>query len=241
MLNIAIPTMKRWSFLQETLPIFLDHPKVNEVVVCDETGEDAAAIAQTPLTQNKKLRVIVNPRRLGIYQNKRKALEIAGKTAAYVAVLDSDNYFSEDWIDCVIEMIEGSAADGKTIFASADFKNVVQETGEVTFPCKQFSGMKLDARSWNRVFHMDKCANLLNDGNWVVPRDCLECLPAALASDKVLAADAIYMLRCFVKGGYSIHYVPELSYIHTIHEGSSWLLTEKESTRIMNSMNWTIG
>ena len=238
MLNIAIATMKRWEFLQESLPVFLDHPGINQVILCDETGEDAKAISNSPFTQNNKLRVIVNDRRLGIYQNKRKALDIAGKTAPYVAVLDSDNYFSEEWIDTILDVLKGS--DGKTIFASADFKNVDINTGEVTFPCKHFSGRRLDLANWNSIFKESRCASLLNDGNWVLPSTTISCLPVEVPSEKLLAADAIYMLRNFVKGGYSIYYLPELSYIHTVHGGSSWLQTEQESTRILNTTSWSV-
>jgi glycosyltransferase involved in cell wall biosynthesis len=234
MLSIAIPTMRRWDFLKDILPVFLDHPAIVKVVLCDETGEDAAAASAHP-----KLHVVVNEKRLGIYQNKRKAFQIAAESAPYVGILDSDNYFSEEWIDHVVDMLKESP-DAKTLYASADFKNVVISTGEVTYPCKHFSGLRLDAGSWNSVFSKPKCANLLNDGNWVVPSTCVRLLPETVTSDSLHAADAIYMLRCFVKGGYSIYYVPELSYIHTVHDGSSWLNTEKESMKVLNSTNWRL-
>ena len=44
MLTIAIPTMRRFTFLRETLPTFLAHDGVGEVIVCDETGEDVEEI-----------------------------------------------------------------------------------------------------------------------------------------------------------------------------------------------------
>lgn len=230
--------MKRWEFLQDILPVFLDHPGINEVILCDETGEDAKAISNSPFTQNKKLRVIVNEKRLGMYQNKRKVLEIAGKTAPYVGLLDSDNYFSEEWVDTILDMLKGS--DGKTIFASADFKTVNVDTGEVAFPCKHFSGRRLDLSNWNSIFKEPRYVNLLNDGNLVLPSNAISCFPVELASDKIMASDSIYMVRNCVKEGYSIYYVPELSYIHTVHGGSTWILLEKESVRILNTTTWTL-
>jgi len=44
------------------LPIFLARPEVVEVILCDETGEDAAA-AQA-LGTNPKLKIHVNEKRL---------------------------------------------------------------------------------------------------------------------------------------------------------------------------------
>jgi len=237
MLGIAITTMNRFSFLKESLPIYLGHPDVGEVVVCDETGEDMKQILQTEtFYTNPKLRVVTNKSRLGIYKNKCKALSLC--TTAYVAVLDSDNHFSEEWIDTVIETLRSS--DGKTILASADFRNMNIMTGELTYPCKEFSGLRLDMVTWNKVFEKPRWNFLLNDGNWVVPRECFACLPQETTSQSLQAADAIFMLQCFIKGGYSIYYVPGLTYLHVVHDGSTWLQTEKESTRILNTISWRI-
>jgi DNA repair exonuclease SbcCD ATPase subunit len=35
-LTVAIPTMNRWSFLKDSLPIYLERPEVGEIVICDE-------------------------------------------------------------------------------------------------------------------------------------------------------------------------------------------------------------
>jgi succinoglycan biosynthesis protein ExoO len=120
-LTIAIPTMRRWKYLKETLPTFLDREEVAEVIVCDETGEDIKQINATPLTQNPKLRCILNERVLGIYENKRKALSLA-KTD-WVAILDSDNYFLDEWFEVLIGAID--LADFTKIYASADFKMIL--------------------------------------------------------------------------------------------------------------------
>ena len=238
MLSIAITTMRRYEFLKESLPVYLAHPDVGEVIVCDETGEDTEAIKQTPFYTNSKLSLIRNEQRLGIYQNKRKALSLA--TYPYVAVLDSDNHFSEEWLDQIVEAIRSQKQTGKTIFASAEFKNMDVNTGSLTFPCQEFSDLHLDLKSWNQMFQRPRWNFLLNDGNWVVPRESIECLPAEIASESLQAADAIFMLQCFIKGGYAIHYLPGLSYLHIVHDGSTWLKTAKESTRILNSTNWLL-
>jgi len=237
MLSVAIPTMRRWNFLKDILPVFLDHPAIAKVVVCDETGEDAEAI-KSSFAQKQKLLVVVNEKRLGIYQNKRKAFAIAATYAPHVALLDSDNYFSEEWIDIIAHVLKGS--DGKTLYGSAEFKNTNITTGEITFPCEHFSGIRLDSASWNTVFTRPRCANLLNDGNLVMPSACVDLLPDSVKSESLLAADAIYMLRNCVKGGYSVYYVPGLTYIHTVHDGSSWLETEAESMKILNRTNWRL-
>lgn len=229
---MAIPTMRRWSFLKESLPVYLAQEEVAEVIITDETGEDAAAIAASEFRDNPKLRVIVNESRLGIYENKRKVLGLAKTT--WVALLDSDNYFSDDWFDLVKDAITSNT---NMIYASADFKTSDIRSGEVTRPCKNFSGLYLNSENWNTIISKPNWHLLLNDGNWVLPRAVVDCLPS---NAKVAAADAVFMLRCFIKAGYTTWYVPDLEYIHIVHDGSSWLETEKESSRILNIMDWRI-
>lgn len=237
MLSIAIATMKRWFFLKESLPQMLDRPEVGEVVVSDETGEDAAAILASPFGKHPKLRVSVNERILGIYENKLKAAKMA--TLPWVAILDSDNLFPENWFFTISEVLE-SYKGKPMIFASAEFQNVDLETGESNCPCKSFSGLMLDKSTWNSVFQKERWNYLLNDGNWVVPREAIAVLPTHIKSSDVLAADAIFMLKEWIRAGYMIWYLPDLVYIHTRHPGSSWIQTAQESTRIFNQTDWRL-
>ena len=81
---------------------------------------------------------------------------------------------------------------------------------------------------------------LVNDGNFVLPRAALACLPFELPSTATYAADAIYMLKRFMEGGFEIYYPPNLSYVHLVHPGSTWIQTEKESMAVFNSTDWSI-
>ncbi len=235
-LTIAIPTMRRWAFLKETLPVFLSRPEVAEVIICDETGEDIEQIKQTPLTQDPKLRCIRNEKVLGIYENKRKALSLA-KTD-WVAILDSDNYFLDEWFEVLVGAIDQT--DLTQVYATADFKFVNQKDSTVTTPCSSFSGLTLNRFNWNSTLEFPSANVLLNDGNWVVPRKVLDLLPTSTKSSDVLAADAIYMTWCFVKGGFTIRYVEDLVYLHMIHDESTWLKTAAESSAILRGRDWRL-
>lgn len=234
-LTIAIPTMRRWIFLKNSLPGFLKRPEVAEVIICDETGEDISEIMKSNLSRNPKLRCIQNDRILGIYENKRKCISMA-KTE-WVALLDSDNYFQDDWFDIISNIDQ---KDLTKIYASADFKTVNAEEGSVLQNCTQFSGLTLSLDNWNSMLTTPGWNFLLNDGNWVLPKKCLNLLPITTKSNDLLAVDALYMLRCFVKGGLSVYYIPDLSYIHMVHNGSSWIKTEARSTTIMNDTDWNL-
>jgi hypothetical protein len=232
MLTIAIPTMRRWSFLKSMIPVFLARPEVKEVVMCDETGEDyAAALAAFP--ENPKLRLYKNETRLGIYENKAKVL---GLCSGWVALLDSDNVFPDEWFDFVREL---DFSDKLRIYGSADFKTLHADTGKIERHCSQFSGTVLTKETWNSFLHKDKCFYLLNDGNWILHSDALKFLPP-MKSETIQAADAIFMLWIFVKNGYSIEYPAGLEYIHLVHPGSSWLQSQEASLKVLRGTDWRV-
>ena len=233
-LTIAIATMRRWSFLKDSLPLYLARPEVGEVVVCDETGEDYEAIINSSFGTHPKLRLYKNPTRLGIYENKLKAASLA--TQDWIAVLDSDNLFNDEWFDQLSTVV----FDSKTIVASADFKNLNVETGQVSYPCKQFSGRVINRMNWNFTLRQPGWNFLLNDGNWIIPKAAVAALPTNEKSGNWEAADAIYMLRQFIVAGFNIYYAPDLVYTHIVHPGSSWIQSAEKSGKIFASTDWRV-
>ena len=231
MLTIAIPTMRRWSFLKTMLPVFLARPEVSEVILCDETGEDAAE-AQASFGTNPKLKIHVNEKRLGIYENKKKVLGLA---KGWVALLDSDNVFPDEWFEYLAYL---DFSDKTKIYGSADFKSL-EETGKVTTPCQEFSGMTLDKTTWNTFLHKPKCFLLLNDGNWIIHSDARMAL-IDINSSVVHAADAAFMLFLFINKGYTIEYPAGLEYIHTVHSGSSWNEMKDASLKVLLETDWRV-
>jgi hypothetical protein len=239
-LSICIPTMKRWSFLQHTLPLYLQRPEVGEVIVTDETGDDVAEIQKQSWSSNPKLRLFTNQTIKGIYLNKRYAATLA--EYPYIAILDSDNLFGDDWFDDLADAIEIQPPN-TTLFGSAAFKSVNTDTGLVEYHCKHFDGLTIAKNLWNEFLMQPKWNFLLNDGNWVIPKSAVAFWPEEIPKDFEAGArfcDALYTLRLFIKAGYSIHYISGLSYTHTVHSGSSWLQTDRESTRAINTTDWSI-
>jgi hypothetical protein len=246
-LSIAIPTMRRWEFLQDSLPLYLSRPEVLEVIVCDETGEDVDSIQQSPFytslssSEKIRLRLFKNEKRLGIYENKWKVFSFAH--APFVAILDSDNIFSEEWFEVLSASI--NLKDKKTIYASASFLSVNIDTGESKRPCENFDGKRITKKSWNSTFTQTGWNHLLNDGNWVVPREAFSSWPAPDKVSKGFLAgarfcDALFSLRAMIEAGFEIWYIPGLSYIHTVHKGSSWLQTSAPSCQAISTTDWRI-
>ncbi len=237
LVTVAIPTMHRWNFLEKSLPTYLNHSLVQHVLICDETGHDIEAIQASQWGKHPKLIYHKNPTRLGIYFNKRQCIALA--PTEWVAVLDSDNFFGEEFFDNLAQIWIKEGANPKHFYACG--KGLfVNETGTITNPIDGFGGTKISKESRNDFFNRPKWNYMLNDGNWTVHKSVLECLPTNVKDEHILATDAIYMARLFVLGGFTYNIRDELAYIHSIHKGSSWVQNNDACMKIWNSTNWKI-
>ncbi len=236
-LTVAIPTMDRWEkFLSKTLPTYLAVPQVAEVLICDENGHDIEAILKSEWATHPKLTLHQNSKRLGIYHNKRQCIELAKNK--WVAVLDSDNIFNEEYFYEVEEIFKKEGPKPNHFIACADAIFINEETGEVSKPIEQFGGYEISKENWNQIFGKPRWNFLLNDGNWIVPKSVLQYLPTDVEDKDILAADAIYMVHKFVKAGYIFDVREELKYFHIVHDKSTWKATATESNRIFVGTNW---
>ena len=237
-LTVAIPTMRRWNgFLEKSLPMFLNHESVFKVVVCDETGEDVKAIQKSKWSSHPKLILHVNDRRLGMYANKRKCVELS--PTDWVAVLDSDNIFPDEYFEALFDIWKDIGCNTKTVYAASEIVRVFLKTGESEERTRHFSGMRITKQNWNQVLQTKAWNFLLNDGNWVGHRSVLEAWPI-FAEERVRATDSIRIVKNLVENGWTYFIVPGMRYIHTVHDDSEWIKTEADSSYLLATTDWTI-
>jgi glycosyltransferase involved in cell wall biosynthesis len=233
-LSIAIPTMDRWEFLKRQLPVYLEHPRVDCVIVCDENGHDISEICAAELDSNPKLRLYQNEKVLGVYGNKRQCMLKA--PTDYVAVLDSDNFFDAAYIDSVVDCINRDLLENnsKTIYCAAGNERLMLETAQVENRIKHFSGLLISSTNWNRILDTPSWNFLLNDGNAVWPKAVVKHLPD-LEEENIVGTDSILAMRLAIQAGYTLSVEPTLSYVHTVHGGSHWTQNAAVSNRLLSS------
>lgn len=235
-LTVAIPTLRRWGFLQKTLPSLLDNDLITWVVISDETGEDIKQIQATEYATNSKLILSTNTEILGMYRNKRRCLELA--PTEWVAVLDSDNVFPEAFFETIMDELQ--TADQKTIYASANIVRLFLKTGESEERTQHFSGKKINQSNWNETLQTRAWNFLLNDGNWIAHKSLLEAWPLDVPESKIKATDSLMIVRNAVLSGFTYYVLPGLRYIHTVHDDSEWIKTEQVSSFLLATTVWTI-
>jgi glycosyltransferase involved in cell wall biosynthesis len=236
--TVAIPTMRRFKFLEKCVPQYLDNPLITAITICDETGEDIQQIEQMAWGKHPKLRLHRNPKRLGMYYNKRKCLELA--PTDWVAVLDSDNIFPEAFFETLFDVWRDEGADKKTVYASGQIVRVFLKTGESEERTRQFQGLRITKSNWNDVLKTQGWNFLLNDGNWIGNKALLQSWPTDISEEQIRATDSIRIVRNFILNGFTYFVVPELRYIHTVHDDSEWTKTEAESSYLLGTTNWRV-
>jgi hypothetical protein len=225
-LTVAIPTMGRFSFLKESVPRMLAIPQVAHIVIVDETGEDAAAIWAEPWGLHPKLSIQINEARVGIFENKRRAL--AAAPTPWVLLLDSDN----EWPAASFAALR-LPADPTSIVAAGGMIRRDMATGQETRPLESFASIDVTRANWNAVLAMPKANELINDGNYVINRAALDLIPRNIPHERYRAADVLVWLHRLVGAGWTFKVDARLEYIHNVHAGSSWLAEAGASWAVM--------
>jgi glycosyltransferase involved in cell wall biosynthesis len=231
--------MERWSFLNEQLPKFLGNSSVSYVVINDENGKDINIICEIGLDSNPKLRLYSNDAVLGVYGNKRQCFLNA--LSEWVAVLDSDNQFGEDFFEGFhkARARDGPVVSAKTIYSAGDIHFYNLKTGATENKTRQFSGMKISRDNWNDVLKTPGWNFLLNDGNCIWPRDVIKHFPD-LPEDQIVGTDSIFFMRQAIQAGYTLSVEPTMHYVHVVHDGSHWLQNASVSSRLMDLRDWRV-
>ena len=237
-LTVAIPTMDRWTFLKEQIPIYLNNPNIDYVVISDENGKDIDIISHMENDSNIKLRLYQNKSVLGVYGNKRQCLLKA--PSDWVAVLDSDNQFDDRFFE---EFLKCKARDGpaseKTIYCAGKIDRLDLATGLMEDRTSHFSGMKINRDNWNDVLNTVGWNFLLNDGNCVWPKAVIKHFPD-MPEEQIVGTDSIFFMRQAIQAGYTLSVEPTMHYVHTVHPGSHWLQNASVSSRLMGIRDWRV-
>ena len=238
-LTVAIPTMDRWDeFLKDQLPIYLNHPKIHYVVICDENGNDISKIIESEYGMDPKLRMYQNNTVLGVYGNKRECF--LHSTTDWVAVLDSDNVFEPAFFDAFFLAIDrDTESSNKTIYCAGKNIRLDIDTGIAEDKTRHFSGMKISQQNWNKIIDTPGWNFLLNDGNCIWPRDVIKQFPN-IPEERIVGTDSVFFMHRAISAGYTLSVEPDMKYTHTVHKGSHWLQNAIVSSRLLGMMNLNI-
>jgi len=235
-ISLCIPTMDRFdTFLHKYIPLYLENPHIDEIIICDENGNDYEKIKN--LFSHEKLFVFKNDSRLGALNNK---LNVGSRgTSEYLCILDSDNYADESYFLAFKEFIRTNGADPNTIYSPSiagpfNYTNFIGKT--ITKDNISFSGEGAGGGM--------TC--LLNTMNFIIPKklwmDMIDYIKKNEEPDASFASDAVYFnMIALCCNNCKLEVIPGMTYDHVVHAGSYWTSTSNQSLtffeRLKNRFN----
>jgi len=217
-ISVCIPTMRRFSFLKESIPKYLENPHVTELVIVDETGEDYVAI--TSAFSHPKLRVYQNESRLGMLKNKLRAASYA--TSDFIAILDSDNFADVGYFQAFKSFFTAHSFSSACLFMPC--------AATPNFNYREWVGAPINRDTIRQYYpRIDTCMNTMNS---IISREFLstfDILSDTPICDEIGCYDSKYFVLYTLFNMKGTAFVVDgMTYEHRVHDESGWTLGHSE-------------
>lgn len=226
-ISLCIPTMNRFdTFLQKNLISYivtLTKNIIDEIIICDENGEDYAKIMNMfgdVINNDSRIQIHKNDSRLGVFKNKLKVCSYAKHK--YIALIDSDNFCDEAYFINAKDYIrQNESGFPKSIILSPSF-------AKPNFSFKDFANHTIT--KYNIQYYMTHYMflTLLNTGNYIITKHSVDNIMYNNSiMNNITACDVIYFnLLLFQQfDDLELRIVNNLEYKHIVHDGSTYLTT----------------
>lgn len=244
MFSLCIPTMNRYdNFLKYFLPEYLKNPLIGEIIISDETGEDAQKIYDNTALISPKIRLFVNEERLGPFHNKLQAAKLA--TNEWIALIDSDNFADEDYFQVAKTFIEKRRPSNQSILApsvATTGRNSVEYSTHAGFNFRAFSGFNINVdylktMTEEKLRRHNQLILLFNTGNFILHKSLVHSLNVSAEDPKKKTDffDVLYFNTLLFEQirGLNFYVVPKLSYSHSIHDDSTTIKSQEDGIRLL--------
>ncbi len=231
MFSLCIPTMNRFdSFLIRYIPEYLKNNLIGEIIITDETGEDAKKIREH--FPDPKIKVFENETKLGPFLNKIKACKLANQQ--WIVLIDSDNFADATYFETGKQFIESRCLPSASILAPSWAKpnfNFSHLSGFL-FTKSQFDNNVSNILASNKT--------LMNTGNYIINKYVIDTINIEKEIDNISkssACDVIYFnTLAFEQMDLHFWVVPNLHYTHVVHDGSVYIQTYKHFDQFNNQV-----
>jgi len=228
-ISMCIPTKKRFdNFLTKYLDEYiqyLENGVIDEIVICDETGEDYSKIIakyESFIKNNNNFKVYKNTEVLGVFKNKLKVCSLS--TNDYIALIDSDNFADETYFKTAKAYIENNklSAIDNFILAPSHAKphNALNYT--------RYEGKKITKSNIHSLSRDILFQTMLNTGNYILSKTFVGSIKYDDSiMTKISACDVLFFnLLAFQQiPDMTLHVVQNLHYTHVVHNDSEYLKT----------------
>ena len=243
MFSLAIPTLDRYDkYLSKFLPRYIANDLIDEIVICDENGNDVQKIKAN--FNSPKLKLYVNNSRLKVFRNKRKAALLTKNK--WVAIVDSDNFANLDYFQNAKRYIDNN------IRENDQYSILAPCYAMPNFLFHWLAGEKFDKSNFLEVLirqHEKKIEKrwtievMLNMMNGIYDRKVIERLDIEkekeIIDNSPSIDSVIFNMLAMEQLNAKIHCVPGLEYEHNISD-DSFYLTENSNPNAFSYRNKVI-
>jgi hypothetical protein len=232
-ISLCIPTKNRYdSFLVKYLPRYVNFLKngvIDEIVISDEDGVDYNKIYDIYKSliddENSNFILSKNDHVLGVFANKLKVCTLAKHK--YIALIDSDNFADESYFKAGKKFIEGNILSDHTILMPARAFSNNERHLNLNF--NNYCNVKYTRE--NAAFNISDGKNyclMLNTGNYILSSSICKLIKHdENILSKISSCDVIFYLLLALQqiDDLEYHVVPNMNYLHMIHNDSEYLKT----------------
>jgi hypothetical protein len=215
--SLCIPTMDRFeNFLSINLPKYLDNELIDEIIICDENGNDYNKLKKN-FSNNPKIKLFKNETTLGPFLNKIKVCKYAKNE--WIVLIDSDNFADKDYFITAYNYIINNNISNTSIISPSFAKPV--------FNYKQFQNNIITKKNINNYKNNNLFLSLMNTGNYVLNKYLYDNIN--ISNEKNInqshSTDVIYVNTLFFEQypNFEFHIIQNLEYDHSMHDGSIYL------------------
>lgn len=230
-ISLCIPTMNRFDKFISRYCIeyvkFLDEGLIDEIVICDENGNDYEKIITNEIFQryikDNKLRLYKNDEVIGVFLNKLKVCSLARHD--YIALIDSDNFCDKTYFKTAIKYIKDNE-----LFNINDNFILSPSFAKPNFNFKNFENEIITKHNIKKYLKGNQFGVLINTGNYILTKNTIDNIKFSKnrnVLDKISACDVMFFnLLAFKQfDRFSFHVVKDLEYDHSVHDDSEYLKT----------------
>jgi len=215
--SLCIPTMRRWSFLKESIPKYLENPYIDEIVISDEDGADNREIFREFGASCAKLRLFSNTQKLGVFLNKQAAAERASHD--WVCLIDSDNYAPPSYFDAWAAQYEVN----NDLIVYAPSRTFSSKT-HGGFDYRHLTGIDINSKNYKEFFKMPSAECCLNTANYIFNKHTFMKAKCFAGDNDCITSDTMYKnYLLFHLANATMRIIPKMEYDHAVHDGSHYI------------------
>jgi hypothetical protein len=223
MISLAIANYDRVEMTIESFIQVLGNALVGEIIIQDDFSDVNKYAKLWNLIQGlntDKVKLYRNVENIGPFLNKYKVVKQCNNE--WCILLDCDNIIDNDYI----EKVSNLEKDKDTIYCPEVMYKLNKEGVNWTY--KEFNTLDIDRTNVKEHIDNSVFSTWLNTGNYFFNRQrYTDVVEQTVLDVRLSTLDSFYFSYLWLLQGYKLKIVPELSYIHRVHDGSYYLNNRK--------------